>query len=194
MTPGRPIVISAPSGAGKSSLIGALLRRLPALQYSISATTRPPRPGEVEGVHYFFKTPEQFQAMQAAGALAEYNEVHGNFYGTPCVPLDAALRQGRSVVLDLDVYGKVNFDRVYPDALGILIVPPSFAELEHRLLARGTDAPQTIVLRLKNARAELEFARTHGKYEHTVVNDDFNRALMELQAVVEAALSQLDGA
>ena len=183
---GKPFVISAPSGAGKSSLISGLMRRFPdRLAYSISATTRKPRNGEEDGVHYFFKSPEEFQGMIAARELAEYNEVHGNFYGTPRGPLDALLGNGFSVVLDLDVFGKVNFDKVYPEAVGILIVPPSAAELERRLRYRATDDEATIELRLRNARDELAFAEEHGKYEYTVVNDNFDRALEELIAIVE---------
>lgn len=186
MIPGKPLVISAPSGAGKSSLITGLMDRFPnRIAYSISATTRKPRNGEEDGVHYFFKTPEEFQDMIAAGELAEYNKVHGNFYDTPRGPLDLLLMLGTSVVLDLDVFGKVNFDKVYPEAVGILIVPPSAEELEHRLRKRGTDDEKTIELRLRNARDELAFAEENGKYEYTVVNDDFETALEELIAIVE---------
>ena len=180
----KPFVISAPSGAGKSSLIDALLRSFPGrLIYSVSATTRNPRPGEKDGENYFFKTPEQFQAMIAAGELAEHNEVHGNFYGTPRGPLDAMLARGVSVVLDLDVFGKINFDKAYANAVGILIIPPNFVELERRLRSRGTDSDATNQLRLKNASAELDFAKTHGKYEYTVVNDEFEKALEELTGI-----------
>ena len=186
----KAFVISAPSGAGKSSLIEALLLRFPGrLQYSVSATTRQPRPGEKDGINYFFKTPEQFQALIVAGKFAEHNEVHGNFYGTPRDPLDASMAKGLAVVLDLDVYGKVNFDRVYPKAVGILVVPPDTRELEIRLRSRGTDTEDTIQLRLKNARAELEFARHKGKYEYTVVNDDFQRALQEMIRIFEKEMA-----
>ncbi len=185
MPAGKPFVISAPSGAGKSSLIEGLLANFPEhLVYSISATTRKPRNGENDGVHYYFKTPEEFKTMIAAGELAEHNEVHGNFYGTPRGPLDALLNLGMSVVLDLDVYGKVNFDKVYPDSIGILIVPPSAEELERRLRKRGTDSEETIELRLRNARDELAFAEEKGKYEYTVVNDDFDLALAEIIGIV----------
>jgi guanylate kinase len=184
----RPIVISAPSGAGKSSLINALLKRFPdTLVYFISATTRTPRAGEQDGVHYFFKTPDEFRAMIDKGELAEWNEVHGNFYGTPRAFIDSQSAQGKTVILDLDVYGKVNFDRVYPQAVGVLVVPPSLEVLEQRLRGRGTDAEETIQLRLKNARDELAFARDKGKYEFTVVNDDFDRALEELAGIVGSA-------
>ena len=183
---GKPFVISAPSGAGKSSLIGGLMNRFPdRLAYSISATTRKPRDNETDGLHYFFKTLEEFRAMISANELAEYNQVHGNFYGTPRGPLDALLGNGFGVVLDLDVFGKVNFDKVYPNAVGILIVPPSAGELERRLRHRATDDEATIELRLRNARDELAFAEEHGKYEYTVVNDDFETALEELIGIVE---------
>jgi guanylate kinase len=188
-TQGKPFVISAPSGAGKSSLINGLMQRFPQrLRYSVSTTTRKPRHGEIDGVHYFFKSQEQFHALIAEGELAEYNEVHGNFYGTPRGPLDAALSQGFGVVLDLDVYGKVNFDRVYPEAVGLLIAPPNFEELERRLRARGTDSEETIALRLRNARAELVFAHDRGKYEYTIINDDFHRALSDLIGIFEKEL------
>jgi guanylate kinase len=180
MSKGTPYVISAPSGGGKSSLIAKLLQRFPNLVYSISATTRTPRGEEQDGIHYYFKTPEEFRSMIENGELAEWNEVHGNFYGTPRGPVDAILGFGGSVILDLDVFGKPNFDKVYPDAVGILIVPPSLEELERRLRGRGTDPEDVIQTRLKNAIEELEFAKRHGKYEHTVVNDDFDRALDEL--------------
>jgi guanylate kinase len=181
----RPNVISAPSGAGKSSLINALLKRFPdKLVYSISATTRNPRAGERDGEHYFFKSPEEFRAMIDHGELAEWNEVHGNFYGTPRAFIDYQSEQGKTVILDLDVYGKVNFDKAYPLAVGILVAPPSLEVLEQRLRGRGTDAEETIQLRLKNARDELAFAKEKGKYERVVVNDDFDRALEELAGIV----------
>jgi len=185
MSPARPYVISAPSGAGKNSLINALMARFPGkFAYSISATTRKPRAGEEDGVHYYFKTQDEFRAMIDGGELAEWMEVHGNFYGTPRGPIDALLAMGTPVILDIDVYGKVNFDKVYPQAVGILIVPPSLEELEQRLRGRGTDSDETIALRLKNAVDELEFAQTKGKYEYTVVNDDFEEAVEELAGIV----------
>jgi guanylate kinase len=184
MTRGTPFVISAPSGGGKSSLIAKVMERFPNLVYSISATTRKPREGEKDGIHYYFKTPAEFEAMIANGELAEWNEVHGNRYGTPRGPVDALLSAGCDVILDLDVYGKKNFDAVYPDAVGVLIVPPNLEELERRLRGRGTDPEDVIQTRLQNAVEELEFGRNRGKYEHVVVNDAFERALEELARIV----------
>ena len=182
---GRLIVFSAPSGAGKSTLKDALMRRFPGLRYSVSATTRKPRSGEVEGVHYFFKTPEEFLDMIDRGELVEHMRVHDNFYGTPREPILASLSKGYSVILDLDVFGKVNFDKAFPEALGILIVPPSLEELERRLVTRKTDSADTIRVRLRNAGQEMEFAKSRGKYEYTVINDDFERALEELTGILE---------
>ena|SRR5690606_19601066 len=190
-SPGRLVVFSAPSGAGKSSLKDALMSRFPSLRYSVSATTRKPRPGEQEGVHYFFRTPEEFRAMIDRGELAEHMQVHGNFYGTPRAPLLKAVAEGDNVILDLDVYGKVNFDKVFPDALGILIVPPDLEELERRLIGRKSDDEETIRVRLRNATRELEFATREGKYEYTVVNDRFERALEELTGILEKELRRV---
>ncbi len=201
-SPGILIVFSSPSGGGKSSLKDNLLLRFPDLRYSVSATTRPPRPGEIDGVHYHFRTPEEFSAMIDRGELVEFMEVHGNFYGTPKKPMEDTLRDGKCVILDLDVYGKENFDKVYPQAVGILICPPNMEELERRLVARKSDKPESIRLRLHNASQELEFARSHGKYEYEVVNDDFNRALEELTRILSqdlklrlgtAAIAHTDG-
>jgi guanylate kinase len=182
--PGQLIVFSAASGAGKSSLKDKLMRRFPNLRYSVSATTRKPRPGEVEGQHYFFKTPEEFRRMLDAGELVEWMEVHGNWYGTPKGPVESALAKGHSVILDLDVYGKVNFDKAFPKAIGILILPPNIEELERRLVSRGQDDRDTINLRVRNAVKEMDFAREHGKYEYQVVNDDFEHALGELTHIL----------
>ncbi len=187
---GRLIVFSAPSGAGKSTLKDALMSRFPGLRYSISATTRKPRPGEHEGEHYFFKSREEFQAMIDHDELVEHMEVHGNHYGTPRMPILKALEKGLSVILDLDVYGKVNFDKAFPEALCILIVPPSLEELERRLVARKSDSPETIRVRLQNAVNELEFAARHGKYEYRIVNDSFDRALEDLTCIFEKELGQ----
>jgi len=176
MTRGRIFVFSAPSGAGKSTILSYLAGAVPNLVYSISATTRKPRAGETHGVHYFFMTEEEFEAKAAKGEFAEWQRVHGNCYGTPRAFIDSTVADGRHIIMDIDVFGKKKFDLAYPEAVGILIVPPSMEELEARLEARGTDDEATIRLRLENARAEMAFARSEGKYEYEIVNDDLKTA------------------
>ena len=149
-------VMSAASGAGKTTLKDKVIGEFPDIVYSISATTRSPREGEVNGVHYFFKTKEEFEKLIKEDGLIEWNEVHGNYYGTPKSFVEDMLAQGKRVLFDLDVFGKVNFDKVYPDATGILILPPSEEELERRLRGRGTDSEEVIRLRLENAKKEME--------------------------------------
>ena len=178
-------VMSAASGAGKTTLKDKVIGEFPDIVYSISATTRKPREGEVNGVHYFFKTKEEFEQMIKDDALVEYNLVHGNYYGTPKSFVEDMLRQGKRVLFDIDVFGKVNFDKVYPEATGILILPPSEEELERRLRGRGTDSEEVIRLRLENEKKEMEFAKTKGKYEHIIVNDDLEKAANELRAILK---------
>ena len=178
-------VMSAACGAGKTTLKYKVIGEFPDIVYSISATTRKPREGEVDGVHYFFKTKEEFEKLIKEDGLIEWNEVHGNYYGTPKFFVEDMLRQGKRVIFDLDVFGKVNFDKVYPDATGILILPPSEEELERRLRGRGTDSEDVIRLRLENAKKEMEFAKTKGKYEYTIVNDDLEKAANELRAILK---------
>ncbi|MBF0429723.1 MAG: guanylate kinase [Fibrobacteria bacterium] len=182
-------VLSAPSGAGKTTLKDRLMPAIPRLKYSISATTRPQRPGEVDGTHYFFKSRDQFQQMIAQDELIEYNEVHNNFYGTPKAFIDDSLAAGDNIILDLDVYGKINFDKAYPNAIGILIIPPSMELLQQRLIDRKSDDDEVIKIRLQNAVKEMEFAKTKGKYEHTVVNDDLEIATKELQSIVTSYIN-----
>ena len=178
-------VMSAASGAGKTTLKDKVIGEFPDIVYSISATTRKPREGEVDGVHYFFKTKEEFEQMIKDDALVEYNLVHGNYYGTPKFFVEDMLKQGKRVLFDIDVFGKVNFDKVYPEATGILILPPSEEELERRLRGRGTDSEEVIQTRLHNAKKEMEFAKTQGKYEFTIVNDDLEKAANELRAILK---------
>lgn len=152
--------------------------------YSISATTRAPREGEVDGTHYFFKSRDEFKRMIENNELVEWNEVHGNFYGTPKSFVEKMLSEGKRVLFDLDVFGKVNFDKVYPEAIGILILPPSLEILEQRLRNRHTDSDEVISLRLHNARKEIEFAKQHGKYEYEIVNDNLDDAVNQLRKIL----------
>lgn len=176
--------MSAASGAGKTTLKDLVIKDFPDIKYSISATTRKPREGEIDGVHYFFKTKEEFEQMIKDDALVEYNLVHGNYYGTPKSFVEKTLAEGNRVLFDIDVFGKINFDKVYPDATGIFIMPPSDEELERRLRGRGTDSEEVIQLRLANAKKEIEFAKTKGKYEYTIINDDLQKAADELRAIL----------
>jgi len=186
--PGKIFVFSAPSGAGKSTILSYLEWAVPGLVYSISATTRKPRAGETDGVHYFFMTVEEFEAKVAKGEFAEWQRVHGNYYGTPRAFIDSVVAGGRHIIMDIDVFGKKKFDLAYPEAVGILIVPPSMEELEARLRARGTDDEATIRLRLENARTEMTFARSEGKYEHEIVNDDLKTAEAEAAKLIRAII------
>ena len=178
-------VMSAASGAGKTTLKDLVIKDFPDIKYSISATTRKPREGEIDGVHYFFKTKKEFEQMITDDGLIEYNLVHGNYYGTPKSFVEKTLAEGNRVLFDLDVFGKVNFDKVYPDATGIFIMPPSDEELERRLRGRGTDSEEVIQLRRSIAKKEIEFAKTKGKYEYTIINDDLQKAADELRAILK---------
>jgi guanylate kinase len=186
---GKILVFSAPSGAGKTTLLEYLVGTVPGLVYSVSATTRKPRAGETDGVHYFFMGREEFEAKAANGEFAEWQTVHGNCYGTPRAFIDSVVASGRHIVMDIDVFGKKKFDKAYPEAVGILIAPPTMEGLEARLRARGTDDEETIRLRLENARAEMAFARAEGKYEHEIVNDNLETAKAEVAALVRAIIS-----
>ena len=177
-------VMSAPSGAGKTTLKDLVIKEFPDMVYSISATTRAPREGEGDGTHYFFKSRDEFKRMIENNELVEWNEVHGNFYGTPKSFVEKMLSEGKRVLFDLDVFGKVNFDKVYPEAIGILILPPSLEILEQSLSNRHTDSDEVIRLRLHNARKEIEFAKQHGKYEYKIVNDNLDDAVNQLRKIL----------
>jgi guanylate kinase len=176
--------MSAPSGAGKTTLKDLVITEFPDIHYSISATTRAPREGEINGVHYFFKTKEEFFYMIEHNLLVEWNEVHGNYYGTPKCFVEETLAAGFRVIFDLDVFGKMNFDKVYPESTGILVLPPNFEVLEQRLRARNTDSEEVIQLRLKNAKMEIEFAKTCGKYEFILINDNLEKTADELRQIL----------
>lgn len=182
MSASRLFVVSAPSGAGKSTLIRALMERVPGLSFSISHTTRKPRPGEMDGVHYHFVAYEDFARMEREGRFLEWAEVHGNFYGTSFESVECLHAKGCDVVLDIDVQGAEAVRKKRPDSILIFILPPSVEELERRLTKRG-ETPDVMHRRLLNARREVEQADW---FDYLIVNDDFNRAADELVAVVTA--------
>ena len=184
MTP-HLFVFSAASGAGKTTLMNKVMPNFPNVAYSISATTRKPRAGEIDGEHYFFKTEDEFQKMIEKDELIEWNKVHNNYYGTPKSFVEQKLSEGRDVAFDLDVFGKINFDKVYPQAIGILILPPNLEDLEMRLRLRNTETEETLKLRLENAKKEIEFALAKGKYQHKIYNGDLEAAVAELKGIME---------
>ncbi len=181
---GLCLVLAAPSGAGKSSITRALIATEPGLTLSISATTRPMRAGEAEGVHYFFKTRAAFEALRAQGALLEHAEVFGRLYGTPRAPVEAALAAGRDVVFDIDWQGFRQIRAALPaDVVGLFILPPSRAALAERLAARG-DAPEEIARRMALAWSEMRHA---GEFDYVLINRNFETAVAEARAVLTAA-------
>lgn len=181
---GNLFVVVAPSGAGKSSLVNALLARDRSIKLSISYTTRPPRPGEEDGREYHFVTPESFRQMQAAGEFLESAEVHGNFYGTSRSWIEEQTRQGCDVLLEIDWQGARQVRARFPDAIGIFILPPSIETLSERLQRRGQDDADTITRRLLAAGGEIAHAP---EFEYVIINQDFSDALGDLVAIVSAA-------
>ena len=181
---GNVFMVVAPSGAGKSSLVRALLQQDPSIMLSVSCTTRAPRPGEADGREYRFVTVEEFQRLREEQRLLEWAEVHGNFYGTPRDPIDEATRGGRDVLLEIDWQGARQVKQRYPAAIGIFVLPPSIDELENRLKARGQDAPQVIARRLMAAGGEIAHAPD---CEYVIINQEFSVALSELTQIVSAA-------
>jgi guanylate kinase len=180
--PGLLLVLSAPSGAGKTTLAHRFRAAHPDAIFSVSVTTRPARRGERDGVDYHFVTPERFAELVAQGAFAEWAEVHGQRYGTLRATVDEALRDGRIALFDIDVHGGEQLRRAYPrDAVTVFILPPSAAELERRLRGRSTDSAEVIARRLVAARAEV--ARGLAGYDYVIVNDELEAALALLAAI-----------
>src|SRR5947209_18539784 len=175
-------VITGPSGVGKGTLIGRLRERIPELELSVSATTRRPRPGERDGVDYHFLTPEQFQQHVDAGDFLEHATYSGNRYGTLRSELDARLREGRPVVLEIELQGARQVREAMPEAVAVFIAPPSREALRQRLVGRGTDSPGQVQARLQTAEQELEAA---DEFRHVVVNDQLEAAIEELVAIVQ---------
>ncbi|WP_372873441.1 guanylate kinase [Shewanella sp.] len=183
-TRGNLFIVSAPSGAGKSSLISALLKDKPAdKQVSVSHTTRKPRPGEENGVHYHFVTVEEFKALIEQDAFFEWAEVFGNFYGTSRLTVQETLERGIDVFLDIDWQGAQQVKKLMPEAMGIFILPPSRQELERRLIGRGQDSAEVIASRMAQAVSEMSH---YHEYEYVIVNDNFDEALLDLQAIIRA--------
>ncbi|MBI5433388.1 MAG: guanylate kinase [Planctomycetes bacterium] len=174
------LVISGPSGSGKTTICKQLLQD-PRVQFSVSATTRAPRTGEVDGRDYHFTSKERFREMIAQGAFIEHAEVFGNLYGTPRAPMEEALKQGRVYLLEIDVQGALQLKELGVPGVYVFIAPPDFDELRRRLVERRTDAPDVIERRLR--KSEDEFRERH-RYDHIVINDELGRAVGEVRRLV----------
>lgn len=183
MQTGRLIVITGPSGVGKGTLVRSLLSRHPELHLSVSATTRSPRAGEVEGKDYYFLTRDRFQEAIADGQFLEWAEYAGNYYGTPRALIEEKFARGQRVLLEIEVLGAKQIQKTFPGALRIFILPPSLAELERRLRDRGTDSEAAILKRLERAKAEIE---TCQEFDVRTINDDFEQAMQDLEVAIFA--------
>ncbi len=177
---GLILVVCAPSGTGKSTLVKRLLQEFPRFSFSVSYTTRQPRKGEVDGKDYIFIGRDEFLSMRDKGLFAEWAEVHGNYYGTAVKPVRDLLNQGRDVLFDIDVQGAMQLKESFPEGLYVFLLPPSKADLKARLEGRATDAPEAIARRLGNAVGELKSAV---KFDYWIVNDELDSAYDDLRAV-----------
>ena len=188
---GLLIILSSPSGAGKSTLSKRLMNWDPTLRFSVSATTRAPRPGEEHGRDYYFSTPEEFRGLVGAGQMLEHAEVFGNFYGTPRAPVEAAMAEGRDTLFDVDWQGgqQIRRSALGKDVVSIFILPPSIAALESRLRGRGQDSEEVIAKRMAKSRDEISH---WAEYDYVVVNHDLDRAESELRTILTAERARAD--
>lgn len=189
-TPARGIlfVVSSPSGGGKGTLINRVLKSVPGLSYSVSYTTRAPRNGEIDGVDYFFVSPQKFEELVGANEFLEWARVHGNLYGTSHRQIANEITEKRDIVLEVDVQGAASVRKLLTDSVSIFIVPPSFEVLRQRLIARGTDSPVELELRLRNA--PLEFGQ-YVAFDYVIINDDADRGAAQLASIIYAERARL---
>ena len=181
---GLMLVLSSPSGAGKSTIARNLLESDSGFELSVSVTTRPRRPSEIEGVHYHFRTRREFEVLRDSDQLLEWAEVHGNYYATPRAPAEQAISEGRDMLFDIDWQGAKQLrEKILADLVSVFILPPSMAELKARLQRRAEDSASTIETRLTNARNEIEHWR---EYDYVVVNRDLDQAFAQVRAIVTA--------
>ena len=180
---GIVITLSGPSGVGKGTIISYLNKLCPEIRHSISVTTRSPRPGERDGIQYFFTDRESFEEMIAAGDILEYDEYCGNYYGTPKKPLIEAVENGEDTILDITVPGSLSVMKSFPDAVSIFLLPPSFSELKRRLESRGTESPDIMQKRLEKAYNEIEMTKM---FDYVLVNDDLDLTAGRILSIAEA--------
>jgi guanylate kinase len=180
---GSLYIVSAPSGAGKTSLVAKLLATDPLVKKSVSYTTRDPRPGEVDGHHYHFVAPQVFEDMRASGALLESALVHGNHYGTSRDTVETVCASGTDVLLEIDWQGAAQIRKLKPEAVAIFVLPPSISALEHRLRGRAQDSAEVIARRVAAARGEIAHVP---EFDYVIINDDFDRAAQDLVSIVRA--------
>ena len=178
-----PLIFAAPSGAGKTTIARELDRRRTDTVFSVSATTRPPRPHECDGIDYHFMSESAFRRMMEAGELAEWAEVHGDLYGTPLRNFAEARAGGRHLILDIDIEGAGNVRRTVPEAVAVFVLPPSGAELVKRLVGRGSESSGSVARRLRRARRELEKAL---EFDYVVVNEELERSIAAVEAILAA--------
>ena len=188
MEKGLLILVSGASGTGKGTVCKKILADMPEIYYSISATTRQPRPGETDGVEYFFISHEEFQKWIAEDKFLEYAEVYGNFYGTPLHKIEERLNRGENVLLEIDTQGALNVMKKVPDGVYIFLLPPSLEELKNRIKNRGTETPESLERRFNSAKAEITLAE---KYQYVVVNDLVDSAVEKIKSIISAEICKV---
>ena len=183
------IVISGPSGAGKGTICKALLEKHDNIYISVSATTRSPREGEIEGVNYYFLTKEAFEQKVNENGFLEYANVHGNFYGTPKVNVEKMLEEGKDVILEIDIQGALQVKENFKEGVFIFILPPSMEELKKRIIKRGSETEESLLTRFKNAYKEINYV---SKYNYAVVNDTLELAVSKVESIIAAEKCRVD--
>lgn len=189
MAEGRLFVISGPSGVGKGTIVGDIMETVENVSFSVSATTRAPRPGEVDGVSYYFLTKEEFREKIDNGGFLEWAEVHGNYYGTPKAPVEKLMAEGKDVILDIDVQGAMQVKDSGVQGAFIFILPPSMEELRNRITNRGTETQEAIELRMSKVASEISYV---DRYDYFVINEDLQEAISQVKSIMVSEHQKID--